>query len=414
MAFIQLFDANDGTGEWEVFRKNIAGPLKGRYDVQKEKAMTTLQALLRAILLRRTKQSNIHGQPILQLPPKVTLEDRVALDKDQLDFYRGIESNAQIQINKYLQKGALGRNYSHALVLLLRLRQALCHPLLVIASKDFLQLPGGELNADTLMRNAERLDTKVVERLKQVDGYECPICFDVTENASVFFCGHAICGDCLNRLVDGAANDNNGARPSCPQCRADIDVNNVTDYISFLRVHCPDREEVQALIANSEDAEPMTDTDADSDTDEESNDSDEGDDLGGFIVYDSNVDSESDSKKPAKRPTKGKKHAKNGPKSKYKGRSNEPPKSLAQLRQEGLRNRAAKRKYLKRLKKDFRPSAKTSRTIELLEEIKAHGENEKTIVFSNFTSFLDLVETQLYDKKEFRNYVRYDGSMSSK
>ncbi|OAP65133.1 hypothetical protein AYL99_01105 [Fonsecaea erecta] len=397
---------------WEKFRSTIVRPLKSRYDPAKETAMITLQALLRAILLRRTKHSKIHDQPIIQLPPKETREERVIFDQDQLEFYKALETRAQIQVNKYLQKGTLGRNYSHALVLLLRLRQACCHPTLVIASKDFIQLPGGELDTDALLRNAEQLDGKVVERLKAIDAYECPICFDVTENPVVFFCGHAICGDCLNQLVEQATNDNNGAPPGCPHCRARIDVNNVTDYVSFLRVHCPERVEAEKL----ENCTPASDSDSDVD-DSSSDDSDEGDDLGGFIVFDdvaddSNDESEKQAKKKSPRPKS--KEGKGKSRSGSRPRAKEPPKSLAQLRKEGLRSKAAKRKYLKRLQKNFHPSAKITRTIELLEEIRDNGQNEKTIIFSNFTSFLDLVELPLWKHEDFRKYVRYDGSMSAK
>ncbi len=62
--------------------------------------MATLQALLRAILLRRTKHSNIHGRPILQLPQKETREDRVPFDKDQGEFYFALERSAQVQMNR--------------------------------------------------------------------------------------------------------------------------------------------------------------------------------------------------------------------------------------------------------------------------------------------------------------------------
>ncbi|ETI23878.1 hypothetical protein G647_05685 [Cladophialophora carrionii CBS 160.54] len=390
--------------DWERFRKDIAAPLKRRYEAQQERGMATLQALLRAILLRRTKQSNIHGQPILQLPPKETTEDRVVFLEDQREFYFALENSAQIQMNRYLQRGTVGRHYANILVLLLRLRQAACHPFLVTASKDFVQLPGGELTTDVLMRNAAQLDVKVVERLKQLDAYECPICFDVTENPSLFFCGHAICGDCLSRLTEDR--NDNGARPKCPQCRADIDVNNVTDYTSFLRVHCPEHESLQELDLHLE-SESVSDSD--SDTDDGIDDSEEGDDLNGFIVYDTDPDAESSARKPAQRPKKIKKPSK----AKSQARAKYPPKSLAQLRKEGLRNKSARRRYLRRLKKTFEPSAKTIRTLELLEEIKGRGENEKTIVFSNFTSFLDIIETTLYDHKTLSNYVRYDGSMSS-
>src|ERR1700748_1475194 len=93
-------DADMEAGDWERFRKDIAGPLKRRSETLNERGMATLQALLRAILLRRTKQSKIHGQPILQLPPKETREDRVPFDKDQSEFYFALERSAQVQMNK--------------------------------------------------------------------------------------------------------------------------------------------------------------------------------------------------------------------------------------------------------------------------------------------------------------------------
>jgi SNF2 family DNA or RNA helicase len=199
--------------------------------------------------------------------------------------------------------------------------------------------------------------------------------------------------------------NNNGGRPKCPQCRADIDVNNVTDFTSFLRVHCPEHESLQGLDLQGE-SESVSDSDSDSD--DESDDGDERDDLGGFIVYDTDPDDESGSRKPAQRRKKSKRRSE-----KSRARPKQPPKSLGQLRKEGMRNKSARRRYLRRLKKTFEPSAKTIRTLELLEEIKDRGGGEKTIVFSNFTSFLDIIETTLYDHRTLSNYVRYDGSMTS-
>jgi SNF2 family DNA or RNA helicase len=156
---------------------------------------------------------------------------------------------------------------------------------------------------------------------------------------------------------------------------------------------------------------------SDSGSDDGSEDSDEGDDLGGFIVPDTDIDSNSDGEKIKSRPKtakrKSKSKSKSKSKAKVKARAQESPKSLAQLRAEGLRNKSARRKYLKRLKKNFQPSAKTTRTLQLLGEIRDRGEGEKTIVFSNFTSFLDMIETALYDNADFRNYIRYDGSMKA-
>ncbi|KIW18963.1 hypothetical protein PV08_03252 [Exophiala spinifera] len=384
--------------EWERFRQDISQPLKMTWASRKEKGMKTLQALLRAILLRRTKHSKINGQPILQLPDKHTVEERVVFNEDELTFYKALEAKAQIQINKYIQKNTIGRNYSHALVLLLRLRQAACHPHLVTQSKDFTQA-AANLDSNDLITNAIELKADVVKRLIDADSFECPICMDVDENPALFPCGHSLCNDCLSKLVDQATNDAEG-RPKCPHCRSHIDAHKVTDVMSFYRVHCPEREGV----------EPLPEVDSDSDSASESSDEsdqDEGDDLRGFIVYDD------DDKPGGKVPKRSKTNKdKKSSKTKNKSKPHDAFKSLAQLRKEGLKSKHAKRKYLKRLRKTFVTSAKIDRTVQLLEEIRDRGENEKTIIFSNFTSFLDLLEVPLHDHQDFRHYVRYDGSMS--
>ncbi|KAI9870890.1 MAG: hypothetical protein M1823_008610, partial [Watsoniomyces obsoletus] len=89
--------------DWNKFSTDFSRPLKSRYEAGKDRAMDKLQALLRAILLRRTKKSKIDGKPILQLPEKTTVEDRAIFSKDELEFYKALESKAQIQFNKYLR-----------------------------------------------------------------------------------------------------------------------------------------------------------------------------------------------------------------------------------------------------------------------------------------------------------------------
>ncbi|KAI0088296.1 SNF2 family N-terminal domain-containing protein [Irpex rosettiformis] len=55
-------------------------------------------------------------------------------------------------------------------------------------------------------------------------------------------------------------------------------------------------------------------------------------------------------------------------------------------------------------------SAKIRKIIDILDEIEERGEGEKTIIFSQFTSMLDLIEPFL--KANSIKYVRYDGSMT--
>jgi SNF2 family DNA or RNA helicase len=404
--------------DWNKFSSDFSRPLKSRYEAGKDRAMDKLQALLRAILLRRTKKSEIDGKPILQLPEKTTVEDRAIFSKDELDFYKALESKAQIQFNKYLRNGSIGRNYSNALVLLLRLRQACCHPHLVSKSNDFLLGNAlANLEPTDMIANAKELSDEVIERLQSMEAFECPVCMDADENPVIFQCGHALCQDCLSKLCDQAISSEEGSKASCPHCRAKIDANKITNLISFLRVHCPNREGVEPLEANANDDS----------TDSESSDEDESDedgDLDNFVVADddgieydsdashdkhlqklrastkSNSSSRASSRKPRK--SKGKGKAKFKPKAK----------SLAELRKEGLRNKSAKRRYLKKLAKDWQPSTKIEKTMKILEEIEMRGLGEKTIIFSNFTSFLDLVEVPLSRHPNLGVYARYDGSMT--
>ncbi|KAK8860000.1 ATP-dependent helicase [Apiospora arundinis] len=83
--------------------------------------------------------------------------------------------------------------------------------------------------------------------------------------------------------------------------------------------------------------------------------------------------------------------------------------TLADLKRESQRNATAKAAYLQRLRKDWVSSAKIDATMELLKRLRDEKPDEKILVFSLWTSFLDLLEVPLHDNKFA--YARYDGSM---
>ncbi|RMZ87361.1 hypothetical protein DV736_g5411, partial [Chaetothyriales sp. CBS 134916] len=392
--------------EYERFRRDIGQPLRGANvrEWMRDRAMERLQALLKSIMLRRNKKSEIDGQPILQLPPKRSVEDRAHFDKDQLEFYRALEAQAQIQFNKYVRAGTIGRNYSNALVLLLRLRQACCHPHLITNAADF-ALAVGNIDDVNFKKNAKALSCNIIVRLKAdielSEAIECPVCMDANDNPIIFACGHALCNDCLTRLTDNALNDNGeGSKPACPHCRAAIDATKITNLISFLKVHWPDHERVK----NMEESENEDDVESDSDNSDEDDSSDDADDNGdlrNFIVAD-----DEDIQYDTDNSESNTKHQQQ----KQKGLLQESN-NITQLRKEALKSKSAKKKYLKKLAKDYIPSAKIEKTLALLEEIRNAGQEEKTIVFSSFTSFLDLLEVPLSKHPDFKVYTRYDGSM---
>lgn len=376
--------------EWGNFRADIKTSLEKGSKPIREDGMRKLQALLKAILLRRTQQSKIDGKVIFELPPKTIEVEHVVFDQDQDDFYRALESKTQLKFNKYLKAGTVGKSYSHILVLLLRLRQACCHPHLL---KDFAE-PAAGLSEDELLEFAEQLSEDVVLRIKAEEGaFSCPICLDGVENPAIFLpCGHNACSECFARITSDPARGEEGYK--CPNCRGKLDPKRITDYNSFKKVHMPDAQENEEGPFAREEA--YASSDSESDEDEE-------DDLDGFIVPDDEVEgSGSDRSKPKPKKSKGKER-----------KADAPPKqkmTLAQLRREAHRNIAAKRRYFRRLCKDWVTSAKVDRTMELLRKIRAEDPTEKTLVFSQFTSLLDIVEVPL--NREEIEYTRLDGSMS--
>lgn len=168
-------------------------------------------------------------------------------------------------------------------------------------------------------------------------------------------------------------------------------------------------------------ADVETTDDSDSDDDEEDEDVDSKGDLKGFIVDDEELDEETsetedegdNSYRAGKTPFEKSTKKKANKRRKGKGKAKEakvPRLTLAQLKKEGMRNMKARKRYLRRLEKDWIPSAKIERTIEILRAVQQRKEPEKTIIFSQFTSLLDLLEVPIM--RERWDYRRYDGSVS--
>ncbi|KAF8118270.1 hypothetical protein N665_0005s0038 [Sinapis alba] len=95
-----------------------------------------LQAILRAILLRRTKGTLLDGQPILHLPPKIINLTKAEFSPEESAFYKGLETTSQSEFKAYADAGTVHTNYAYIRVMLLRLRQACDHPQLVKTSKE--------------------------------------------------------------------------------------------------------------------------------------------------------------------------------------------------------------------------------------------------------------------------------------
>ena len=446
--------------------QDFARPLKTNSDYLTSRAMQKFRALLKAILLRRTKKSTINGEPIITLGPRTTEVCHAEFDEDQRGYYLATEKGYQIQFNKYLKAGSVNKNYTNVLVLLLRLRQLCCHPHLI---QDFDGEGYTDANPDELLKIArEEFAQDVIDRIIERGIGECPICMDAANNARIFTpCGHSTCSECFARISDPTQvvdDEGDGRSFKCMECRGRVEPTKVTDYNSFKKVHMPESLAAAGIDQSNEDLDSSSTSDSDSDSgsDVDSEGESEGS-IADFVVADDVIEDASDveddanalseealaTPRASRSNGKGKfraitsndstdeersmrgqqtgarsltdsklnkgKRSKSKGKDKGKGKGKQKTKglkkTLAELKKESRRNEKARHRYLKRLRKDWISSAKIDKCLEILGRILEKKDNEKTIVFSQFTTLLDLLEVPMSERGW--TYKRYDGSMSA-
>ena len=348
--------------------------------------MRKLQALIRAILLRRMKTSMIDGKPIIVLPPKVEHIQHVVFNEDEAAYYKALETHTQIIFNKYVKAGTVGKNYSNMLVLLLRLRQACDHVHLIqlFSEAETSAGPAADLSAQVSIDLAKSLEPEVVARIVAAEAFECPVCYDASENPTIVIpCGHDTCSECLSKISDQAvqaniAEGNGEGAPTykCPTCRGVLQMDKIIDYRTFKQVHMPDAVVGEQLpLAEDDYSETESDDSTDSDSETESEADDNGD-LRDFIVPDDVDDTEveatadedeadedddhSDRKKRNSRSQpkpKSKKRSKRDRKlaKARKGKAKEDlkkqPISFAMMKKDASKNIAARRRYMRYLRK---------------------------------------------------------------
>ncbi|KAH6973480.1 SNF2 family N-terminal domain-containing protein [Ilyonectria sp. MPI-CAGE-AT-0026] len=389
---------------WEQFRQSF-GVLFGRNGDPKSVAMNRLRALLKAIMLRRKKNSQLDGKPILKLPEKIEQVVYAELSPEEHDFYSQLEKKSQVQFSKYLRDGSIGKNYSSILVLLLRLRQACCHPHLNLDVDDV-----SPVSDEEKVDLVKALDVAIVERIKGIEAFECPICYDAVQCPTFFVpCGHDSCNECLCRLTENATvlnlqEGNEGGKAKCPVCRGTFDPSKCFNYETFQKIHMPECVEKAESGGEASGDDDEEDDESDSDNFISDDEVDKQGNLKGFIVADEDDDDEKPDKKAL---DKGKKKKKNKGKKKA---SDIRPSMLKTLRKEGYKNRDAFKKYMRYLRKTWMPAAKVTECMKLLTTIAETG--EKTIIFSQWTLLLDLLEVAMWHEKMAKP-ERYDGSMSA-
>lgn len=170
-----------------------------------------LQAVLRAIMLRRTKGTLIDGEPIIRLPPKEINLKKVDFSKEERLFYTRLEADSRSQFKAYAAAGTVNQNYANILLMLLRLRQACDHPGLVNGHRS-------DSVAQDSTEMVKRLPRDMVINLLNhlsASSALCRVCSDPPEDPVVTMCGHVFCYQCVSEYVTGE--DNTCPVPECKE-----------------------------------------------------------------------------------------------------------------------------------------------------------------------------------------------------
>lgn len=370
--------------EEQLFNRDIGYPIQRMAD---KKALKKLQALLKAILLRRTKTSQIDGKLILQLPPRNVLVENGTMDHDELEFYRALEKGARDQMNEYIAQGSVSKNYSNILVLLLRLRQACCHPKLIerahkLKTSKTISARSNRA-AIALCRN---FPLEVVTNLESKTNYTCPICMDAIDpvNLILFYpCGDYICTECCEDFFESNNGDDESAK-KCPTCAGPVSEKELIDYLVFDLVYI-EKYSDQEIMANRSQLIKSGNTSRVN--------------LVGELDHPKyKLGTESASATPIiSTPVISSSLVSTTNKYFSTDTNNHKVTSSSDL-------------------SDLFPngwvsSSKINKCLEIIKNVGEQFPGEKVIVFSQFTSLLDFIEIALQRQQD--QYLRYDGSMSA-
>ncbi|KAF8153937.1 SNF2 family DNA-dependent ATPase [Crassisporium funariophilum] len=202
--------------DWNDFNAHVA-------KIQSEDAPlagSRAQAILKPILLRRTKDGELEGKPLLQLPPKEIKIIKLQFTPEERHIYDSFEKQSKIRLNKFFRESSVVKNHAVILVMILRLRQLCCHPHLILSQAEGFEDPTLLVGSDAdkeLGRAKKSMGAAWVADVKKrfllrtaaAEYFDfddengepeatCPNCKDmyINDSGRVLSCGHELCFDC--------------------------------------------------------------------------------------------------------------------------------------------------------------------------------------------------------------------------
>ncbi|GAA6022649.1 hypothetical protein JCM8202_005034 [Rhodotorula sphaerocarpa] len=390
------------------------------------------QVILRGCMLRRKKDSQLDGKELVTLPKKTVDMHELEFSPEEREIYEMLETRAQQKFNKFLKAGTVMRNYSHILVLLLRLRQVCVHPALIIDAEQTL-VKKEELK-QAIKKDAARAEQEVgvafvaalrkkllnaaIERIEAerkgaaIAEDECAICvepYEQTEGSAVVTrCGHIFCVNCVEDYLKSTPaqdHDEEGAearcaenqRP-CPMCRRPF----AREEAYHLQAFEPTDEEL--CVAANMNVEEGRDDEDDEDADGT---------LGGFIVDDDAEDDDGDygtsqkkdKKKKVKMPNRAVVQSSDESEAEEESAPTRRTSTSKPPQQEKGKEKEVAPAQLTWAEQE--PSTKILWAFNELDRMFKENPTDKVIIISSFTSALELMD-QFLQRKGIRT-CRYQG-----
>lgn len=180
------------------------------------RALEAVKTVLEPLVLRRTKDMrDANGQSIVALPPKEVKIEYLEFSRAEQDLYDSLYIYSRNTFSGLCASGKALSNMTSILGLLTKLRQAACHPSLVLPRND--KRPSssssGPISFDTLSPK-DKYGEAIVEALRALQSgtsisedaehpiaAECPLCFEPTTSKIVMSCMHMVCKSCTMQYL---------------------------------------------------------------------------------------------------------------------------------------------------------------------------------------------------------------------
>lgn len=167
---------------WKTF---ITVPFESKEFVR---ALNVVQSVLEPLVLRRTKTMKTpEGEPLVPLPTRTVTIEEIELSEQEREIYDCIYTRAKRTYNDNVEAGTLLQSYSTIFAQILRLRQTCCHPILTRNKAIVADEENAAAAADAV--NEFKDDMDLQELIKQ---FTATTENAETEDRSVRFTTHAL------------------------------------------------------------------------------------------------------------------------------------------------------------------------------------------------------------------------------